>query len=192
MEAHVASRVQNKLQRLTVLVAPRVAAACFSTLWNRWTTARRFQKRHRLGNHCVLGCEGGAEDSIEHYSCCQSVRCVGIKSLRLWPDSDRCTFMLTDPRIDDEETLTCVAVLVCATYMATNCFRQCGGTDAVTAKEALEQYCRQAVRGHLRSQRVTDSRWTQNPKSRTAGLRERERSTGRWSGRPTVGALMRA
>ncbi len=59
-------RVLSRLEQLRNLVAPRVTAAYFSALWNRWTTARRFQQRHESHNICVLGCGGLAEDSIEH------------------------------------------------------------------------------------------------------------------------------
>lgn len=59
--AHTTRRVYGRLQALRDLVAPRVAAACFSALWNRWTTSRRFQKRHLECNRCVLGCGAGAE-----------------------------------------------------------------------------------------------------------------------------------
>jgi hypothetical protein len=158
--AHVAERVRCRLTSLANLVTPRVAAACFSTIWNRWTTARRFQKRHRQVNHCMLGCEGGAEDSIEHYCRCSTVRSVAAKYLRLWPDMDLQTFMLADARLQNDDSLICVAIIIYATFMATNRFRQEGGASQRVANDALEQYCRNAVKGHLRSQRVVDSRWS--------------------------------
>ena len=157
--AHVARRVHGRLTSLATLVTPRVAAACFSTIWNRWTTARRYQKRQHPDNHCVLGCGGQAEDSIERYCRCQTVRAVGANYLRLWGDIDLGAFVLADARLQDEESLTCVAVLVYATFMATNRFRREGGTSEQVAKDALEQFCRSAVKGHQRSQRVVDNRW---------------------------------
>lgn len=45
----------HNLHLLQQLVAPRVVAACFSTVWNRWTTARRFQQRSHRDNCCQLG-----------------------------------------------------------------------------------------------------------------------------------------
>ena len=39
----VASRILQRVRALRTLVPPRVQAAVFSTQWNRWTTARRFQ-----------------------------------------------------------------------------------------------------------------------------------------------------
>jgi len=164
--AHISRRVHRRLCALQNLVAPTVSAACFSAIWNRWTTARRFQKRHLHCNTCVLGCSTGAEDSIEHYACCSAVREVGCKYLRLWRDTCPETFMLADPRMEDEGDLICVAILVYATYMATNHFRRQGGTDLETATDALEQFCRNGVKGHPSSQRVIDGRWTQTSAQR--------------------------
>ena len=87
------------------------------------------------------------------------MRTVGVKYLRLWGDTGIDTFTLTDVRIEDADTLVCVAILVYATYMATNRFRQVGGTTLQIATEAMEQYCRQAVKGHQGSQQVLDNRW---------------------------------
>ena len=79
----ITRRVLANLRRLKALVAPRVSAACLSTLWNRWTTARRFQQRAAACNRCVLGCGGTAEDSIEHYARCATMRAAARGMLRL-------------------------------------------------------------------------------------------------------------
>ena len=64
-------------------VAPRVEAAVFSTIWNRWCTARRHQNRAECHNRCLLGCGGYAEDSIEHYCRCQVVKQFHAKSFKI-------------------------------------------------------------------------------------------------------------
>ena len=51
-------RALANLQLLQQLAPPRVCAAALSTLWNRWCTHRRFQKRHLVTNRCMLGSEG--------------------------------------------------------------------------------------------------------------------------------------
>ncbi len=76
------ARILDHLNRLRGSVAPRVQSACFGTVWNRWTTFRRFQRRHSKENRCMLGCEGQAEDSIEHYAHCRAVRRVARSFLR--------------------------------------------------------------------------------------------------------------
>jgi hypothetical protein len=163
--AHVAQRILRRLQRVRELVPPRVGAAYFSTLWNRWTTARRFQRRGTPECTCVLGCGGLAEDSIEHYACCAALRLVARRFLRL--DSELSyglqRFLIAEKGDPDDEDLVCRAVLVYAMYMATNHFRPLGGTDQQRAVAALEQYCRNAVRGHLQSERVIDGRWRDGP-----------------------------
>jgi hypothetical protein len=156
--AVVARRVLANLQRLKGLVAPRVAAACLSALWNRWTTARRFQQRAAALNLCVLGCGGAAEDSIEHYVHCPSVRTVARGILRLGEAGpDR--FFLAARGLGDEE-LACLGILVYAAYSATNLFRnRVGRPSKEVAEDALGQCCRNAVQGHSQSSRLLDGRW---------------------------------
>ena len=70
---------QNRLKALARLVSPRVHAAVFGAMWNRWCTVRRFQHR---GN-CRLCQQQQTEDSIEHYAFCNTVREVAARRLRL-------------------------------------------------------------------------------------------------------------
>jgi hypothetical protein len=79
----VSRQVLRRLQQLQGLVAPRVSACCFSTIWNRWTTKRRFQRRHCTGNGCVFGCPAGAEDSLEHYAHCVIIRDFAWRTCKL-------------------------------------------------------------------------------------------------------------
>merc|ERR1712194_537656 len=69
------------LKNLGRLVPPRVVAAVWKTMWNVWTTQRRFGViRHR----CLLGCDRpGNEDGIEHYSRCTITRTLGAKFVGL-------------------------------------------------------------------------------------------------------------
>ena len=43
---HRADRAMLNLQKMGKLVAPRVAAATWGLVWNRWSIARRFQSLH--------------------------------------------------------------------------------------------------------------------------------------------------
>ena len=56
-----ANRTHHLLEHLSSLTSPRVRAAVFSTIWNRWCTRRRWQQRHKEENKCVLGCSPTAE-----------------------------------------------------------------------------------------------------------------------------------
>ena len=144
------------------LVTPRVQGACLSMLWNRWCTPRRFQNRESPDNRCVLGCGGAAEDSIEHYVHCKSIRKVAYSFLRLGRlgNLNKEHFMLAYGGFsNDAETLACMAVLIYAAYNATNCYRQTGGTDSTTAVQHMEQQCRNAAMGHRKLSRILDSRW---------------------------------
>ena len=105
--AWMGRKALHNLHLLGGLVAPRVVAACFSTLWNRWVTARRFQNGEHKDNCCQLGCGGGAEDSIEHYARCAQIRQVGVRYLRLRAPEQLSlhTFVLCNPYITTAEEL---------------------------------------------------------------------------------------
>jgi hypothetical protein len=152
----------HNLQLLGGLVAPRVIAACFSTMWNRWVTARRFQQRADKTNYCKLGCGGDAEDAIEHYARCERVWGMGTRFLRLQQPEHISvhTFMLCNPYIQTKEDLTCTALLVYAAYRATNQYRHLNTPSATIAYDALAQYAREGVRNHRASSETLDQRWS--------------------------------
>ena len=158
VEAKVGAVIANRLMILQGSTAPRVQAACFSTLWNRWCTPRRFGKRSSPANVCLLGCAGWAEDSIEHYVHCKAVRRVANSFLKLGPTVGMEKFMLSDEALGDQESLVCMAVLICATYNTANRLRCKGRLEHEGAVEALQQGCRNAVMGHRPSMKVVDSR----------------------------------
>ena len=119
----------------------------------------------------MLGCQWPAEDSIEHYARCNAVREVASKLLRIdnGHEYDLQRFMIAEKGDPEDSTLICRAVLVYATYMATNHFRHgyTGIPSTRTAVEALEQYCRNAVRDHSSSERAIDGRWLVGPTQQT-------------------------
>ena len=147
------------------LVAPRVTAAVFSTIWNRWTTRRRFQQRSSADNVCLLGCSTGAEDSVEHYSVCPRTRELASRQLRLrLPEQvNLYTFMLCNPHVRSSEDLTAAALLVYTIYRATNHIRHNPLPSGTTLFEALAQWTREGAKGHECSSRILDSRWAASP-----------------------------
>ena len=72
-----AEKTLHNMRLLGHLVPPRVVAAVFNTILNRWATHRRFQEKSSVTNVCLLGCGGEAEDSIEHYTNRTFVRVLG-------------------------------------------------------------------------------------------------------------------
>ena len=153
-------------------MAPRVGSACFSTVWNRWTTCRRFQQRRCDENKCLLACSPTAEDSIEHYSRCAVVRRVGATMLGMEFPSTLHMFRLCDPRISSPDDLTMSALLVYATYRTTNVYRTQTGRSTTEALDTLRQCVREGVRDHHPSTRVLDNRWN------AASREEREPENG--------------
>ena len=68
--AHLANKMMGSLQFAFRSAPPRVSMAFFGLVWNRWCTARRFQKQ----DPCVLCRLPDTRDSIEHYSSCDVSR----------------------------------------------------------------------------------------------------------------------
>ena len=117
----LADTISRNLLRLQSLVSPRVAAAVFSTILNRWCTARRVQTRRR----CLFGCQGiDPEDSVEHYSCCPEVRSFQRRFCRL-PEHFECklgSFLRAYSSLDDSSLVAC-SVTVYAAYRFHNTLR---------------------------------------------------------------------
>jgi hypothetical protein len=158
-----ADRTLRRLRGLRSLVPPRVFAAVFSTLFNRWCTARRFQRRASLDNRCVLGCSGRAEDSIEHYARCQILRDFARRGLNLHfgDDGALADWMMTTSSSDQSnvDKRTLMAVLVYSAYRATNEARAKGRVNEETAKQMLGQYVHEAVRDHAAAMSIVDKCW---------------------------------
>ena len=152
--------VNANLRRLGKIVAPRVAAAVWGLVWNRWCTARRFQAEAP----CVLGC-GQGTDSIEHYIGCAVGREVGRRMLRIDGEYEqRKKLMLGVTTFDSAEVQTCWAVLTYGLYMVTNAHRGRAPTIQ-TREEAVQevmQQIRQAVDGHPGAVRVLSTRWVRH------------------------------
>ena len=150
---HAVDRVSQNLKKIGRLVAPRVAAANWGLVWNRWCTARRFQGHAA----CVLGC-GNGEDSIEHYWSCAVVKEAGRRMLRIEADpTPRKACMLGAARYSNDDEHACWALLVYGVYMTTNTTRQhCESGGKV---QEIMQHVRQAVEGHKRSSACLSARW---------------------------------
>ena len=152
-------RILERLAALMPLVPPRVQSAVFSTLWNRWRTKRRFQRRE---GPCKFGrARPAPEDSIEHYLECPVTLEAAHRRLRLplAPDTARRALLLATapPGVPDvKDWLAKCAVLVYALYRARNAARYSGPTPAATASRAVRQALYAAARGHPRAARAVD------------------------------------
>jgi hypothetical protein len=184
-----ARRVLRRLDLLKSLVTPRVSAAVLSTIYNRWTTARRFQRRTQSCNHCVLGCPGGAEDSIEHYARCHVVRSFGLSFLNFsFSHADALEdFVLAGADIrwsENMKDLTMLAILIYSVYRTTNTARVQGRVSSTIAKQMLGQFVKEAVRGHPISAKVVDQAWSNTNASAVSVVKQpRPSSAATISGR---------
>ena len=79
---------------------PRVIAAVWSTLWNRWHTHRRHGERGAATDFCQFGCGQHNPDDIEHYVCCRVAKRVGRNYLALREgDWRKRAVFLVDPEL---------------------------------------------------------------------------------------------
>ena len=167
----LSEKTVHNLRVLGRLVPPRVQAAVFSTVWNRWATHRRYQQRSRLTNICRFGCSDTAEDAIEHYAYCPLVQDLGARYLRLQPrrQVNMHTFMMCNPAVSTEEDLTAAALLVYAAYRAFNHQRHSapGGATRAFLSDALRQWVREGAMGHSSAMGVMRQRWQTNSPSTT-------------------------
>lgn len=151
-----AARALQRLRSLGSQVPPRVWAATFGVLWNRWATARR---RQILCSHCLLGCEWG-EDSVEHYGRCRVVwgfaRDVLHIHCRFSPGWEYWTLVApSDAETEgSEHWWPRLALLHYAVLKATNAARTRGRLSACDAKRALQQATYEGARGHQLASRV--------------------------------------
>ena len=148
-----ATRALNRLNYLHKHASPRVSAAVLSTLWNRWTTARRFQ----FFTPCCLGCSDTAADSIEHYAHCPLARRAAETELRLqlreWPHALSDFMLITlptcsDPRVTQGRILLRMALLVAAVYRVTNTARRRRPSTTQEAHSMMRQALLESVKNH--------------------------------------------
>ena len=154
-----ADRATRMLNLIGKYTPPRVQAAVFSLLWNRWTTARRFQKGDK---RCLLCDRQDTEDSIEHYSRCRVTREILSRFLRLYETrfATLHTFVLVNPDIDSKGCFVEIAVFhFYGIYRTTNAVR---GRSNVGANffEAIKQAIKDGASGHQEASRVVDGCWS--------------------------------
>ena len=155
-----ARSAHQRLKTTAKLTTPRVHAAVFGAIWNRWCTLRRFQTRGR----CRLCQQPHTEDSIEHYASCNTIRELATRRLGLCRHTqiNIQTFTCTNPFIRTTEQLTRAALLIYATYRASNHQRH---TDNPLQGEelynALCQWVVEGARGHANSCKVLSTTWTE-------------------------------
>ena len=155
-----AERAHWMLSKLSPLVPPRVSAAVFSTIWNRWTTTRRYQQRVIS---CRLGCGLEEGDSIEHYCRCPIVQECCRRALNLDPRHHASLhgFTLATPHINNRCTLTTQGLLIYAVYTTFNRIHHSrkGNVAQNVAYDAIVQATREGARGHAGATKTLRERY---------------------------------
>jgi len=150
-----AQRVLRRLHDLAGVVAPRVQAALLSTVFNRWTTKRRFQQDAAEG--CLLRC-GGA-DAIEHYLRCRVVRRFAAVRLGLHYEPDEAWELLLLAKCpwrasQSRDLWALVALLHYVVYRTTNALRRSDPLPEAEVHRAFQQALVEGTRGHDSSMRL--------------------------------------
>ena len=92
---------------------------------------------------------------------CASVREVGRRFLNLRPcQVNMHTFMLCNPTVATLEDLAAAALLVYATYTATNHQRYHTALGRHDLYDAMVQWVREGARGHPRATSILRARWS--------------------------------
>ena len=113
------------------------------------------------GATCIFGC-AGAEDSIEHYSCCWRVasfarRRLGLRAAAAAPHAAQLAeFLLvgTSAARRQPVELTLGALRTAAVYKVHNWWRHAARRTPQMAQEALDQAVVDMVAGHARATRI--------------------------------------
>jgi len=162
-QEQVVQRILPRLRNLQRHVPPRVQTAVFNTLWNRWVTARRFQRGGQAGDRCLLCCgTPEASDSIEHYLTCPTLLAFARTRMgvHLQPASSASHLFLAafppNPRRAGQWWAKC-ALLVYAAYRTTNSARHLPPFSPGEARRALNQALYEGSRNHLVATRLADN-----------------------------------
>jgi hypothetical protein len=146
-----AGRCLARLRLISPLVPPRVWAASFGVIWNRWSTARRSQL---TASTCLLGCAMG-EDSLEHYGRCPTVWRFAKARLQLCcrysTGSEYWCLSAPDDRdtVGSKDWWARLALLHYSVLRTTNAARSRGClTSTEDATRALQQAAMEGCRGH--------------------------------------------
>ena len=173
-----AHRTSLMLDSLRPITSPRVRAAVFSTLWNRWNTHRRWQRRNHRENVCLMRCSPNAEDSIEHYCTCHTVKQAMRRNLNLDPFyyANLHSFMFCNTHVNSIETLATIALVIYGTYTTTNMLRNhqehlSHNTSPNFAYDMLIQNIKNGALHHHASTRILNARWIKNAATTPFNLR---------------------
>ena len=150
LDRRQAARCLKRLQQLSSTTPPRVWAASFGAIWNRWATARRCQS---ACSHCLLGCEFGT-DALEHYGRCPIVYRFAKSQLHLSFRFSTCWEYWNLVAPDDADTdrnpswWPRFSLLHFAVLKTTNAARRRGRLCPAEAARALQQAAIEGARGH--------------------------------------------
>ena len=161
--------IANTLDTLKTQVAPKVSAAYFSTIWNRWNTHRRWQGKCCTPSWCLLCQQDNTTDSIEHYARCLVVKIAMSKYLNLDPYyyHNLHSILQVNPHIKHIDTAITLALLTYGIYTTTNSLRQLYKNntnppqqpDLNFTYDLLIQNIKNGTANHTNSTRTLDQRW---------------------------------
>ena len=124
------------------------------TGWNKWCTEGRFQRN----GPCRLGCDNRAEDRIEHYVCCPTIRQFHRSELRITDCNLLEGWLGIRPNMTDKER-TLNAIGAYCSYRVFNLVKHSGALPKEEVIRAMQQYGRDAVARHPRAVKTLEQVW---------------------------------
>ena len=184
-----AEEFRQHAETLRKAAPPRVRAAVLSTAWNRWTTERRFQRRGGAANHCVFGCGGEAEDSLEHYARCGVLRAVHWRHLRIGPDSTGSLLpkLILGRDLADKKEKTRAALGAYASFRAYNLQKHGAAVPKEEVHESFGQFLREGAMGHQGAETALTTTWANSRGDTTQQRRKRRPQEAARTPRPRRG-----
>ena len=157
---YISRTIYKRINWMSKFVAPRLTGAMFSMLWNRCNTSHRNQGRTGGRCRCRLGCPvgPGAQDSIEHYSCCPMVKEFGRRKLRMDPQHINLHLLtLSQPQHWTKEFATKAGLLIYATYRVIHSTPQETPLTGEQTFDRMETFLFRGADGHEWTRTFLDS-----------------------------------
>ena len=176
-EGWMARAMLKRLKQLQSKTNPRITAATWGFIWNRWSSGKRFQKTR----NCVICQHPESKDEADHYPYCTPMRAWAQKTLNIDPTElgNRHAWTLTLPALESNDKLVALGIWVYVTYRCLNHQREHGSPlQHEDLNRALNQWMKEAAKNTPGVATFLKQRWPKTKPEEEAllTLRKRRRS----------------
>ena len=143
----------QRLQRLSKLCNPRIQAAIWSYILDRWSTGRMMQQKRK----CLICNDPSTRDEPEHFPYCAVLRPFAASALRvnLRKHGNLQAWTLTSHDYGNDDSLMKIGIWVYVTYRCYNYLRTASQKlEGEQLQRALTQWLKEAARDTPRIQKL--------------------------------------